>query len=58
MKFVETFRVVGLDDDLNLKEFFKALIEKKYIWYVKLTLGSMETWNQMCKMFEEKFFST
>ncbi|EOX99301.1 Uncharacterized protein TCM_007935 [Theobroma cacao] len=58
MKFVETLGVMGLDDDLKLKEFSKSLIDKVYTWYVNLTLGSIDYWNQMCRMFEEKLFST
>ncbi|EOY00436.1 H0502G05.11 protein [Theobroma cacao] len=58
MKFVETLGVAGLDDDLKLKEFSKSLTEKAYTWYVNLTPGSVQSWNQMCRMFGEKFFST
>ena len=43
MKFVETLRVAGLDDDLKLKEFSKSLTKKAYTWYVNLTPGSIET---------------
>ena len=58
MKFVETLGVAGLDNDLKLKEFSKSLTGKAYTWYVNLVPGSVESWNQMCKLFEEKFFST
>ncbi|EOY21293.1 H0502G05.11 protein [Theobroma cacao] len=30
MKFMETFRVAGLDDDLKLTEFFESLTKKAY----------------------------
>ncbi|OMO61386.1 Ubiquitin-conjugating enzyme, E2 [Corchorus capsularis] len=58
MKFVETLGVPGLDDDLKLKEFSKSLTEKAYTWYVNLVPGSIESWNQMCRQFGEKFFPT
>ncbi|MBA0597633.1 hypothetical protein Gorai_007434, partial [Gossypium raimondii] len=58
MKFVETLGVVGLDDDLKLREFSKSLTEKAYTWYVNLKPIFVESWNQMCAIFGEKFFST
>ncbi|EOX99437.1 H0502G05.11 protein [Theobroma cacao] len=58
MKLVKTLGVVGLEDDLKLKEFFKSFTEKAYMWYVNLTLSSVDYWNQMCRMVGEKFFST
>ncbi|EOY32830.1 H0502G05.11 protein [Theobroma cacao] len=57
MKFVEILKVAGLDDDLKLKELSESLTEKPYTWYVSHTLGFVESWSQMCPMFE-KFFST
>ncbi|EOY14143.1 H0502G05.11 protein [Theobroma cacao] len=47
MKFVETFGVACLDDDLKLKEFLEFLIEKAYTWYVNLTPDLVDFWNQV-----------
>ncbi|MBA0693913.1 hypothetical protein Goari_004253 [Gossypium aridum] len=58
MKFVETLGVVGLDDDLKLREFSKSLTEKAYTWHVNLKHIFVESWNKMCAIFGEKFFST
>ena len=58
LKFIETLEVYGFNDDLKLKEFSKSLSEKANTWYVNLPLGSVDSWDTMCKMFLEKFFST
>ncbi|EOY32609.1 H0502G05.11 protein [Theobroma cacao] len=38
MKFVKTLGVIGLNDNLKLKEFSKSLIEKVYNWIVLIPL--------------------
>ncbi|EOY08625.1 H0502G05.11 protein, putative [Theobroma cacao] len=43
MKLVETLGVIGLDNNLTLKEFSKSLTEKAYTWYVNLTLNLVDS---------------
>ncbi|OMP00330.1 reverse transcriptase [Corchorus capsularis] len=56
--YVTKDQLQSLDDDLKLKEFSKSLTGKAYTWYVNLIPGSIESWNQMCTQFGEKFFPT
>ncbi|MBA0607164.1 hypothetical protein Godav_019507, partial [Gossypium davidsonii] len=58
MKFVETLGVARLDGDLKLREFSKPLTNKACTFYVNLKPSFVESWNQMCVIFGEKFFST
>ncbi|MBA0580713.1 hypothetical protein Gorai_022919 [Gossypium raimondii] len=58
MKFVETLGVARLDGDLKLREFSKSSTNKACTLYVNLKPSFVESLNQMCVIFREKFFST
>ncbi|MFQ6622000.1 hypothetical protein Gotur_001819, partial [Gossypium turneri] len=56
--FVTKEELQRLDGDLKLREFSKSLTNKACTLYVNLKPSFVESWNQMCVIFGEKFFST
>ena len=42
--------------ELCLREFAKSLVDRVYIWYTTLRLGSIKTWDEMMERFCAKYY--
>ena len=55
-KFIDTFGLYAIKEDLCLREFSKSLCDRAYTWYIGLKLGSIRTWDDMVDVFCTKYF--
>ncbi|XP_021860377.2 uncharacterized protein [Spinacia oleracea] len=57
--FIETCNNAGTEGDLLVKQFVRSLKEVAFDWYTdELAPGSIDSWDQMEKMFLNRFFNT
>lgn len=55
-RFVDAMGPFAYNPELCLREFSKSLIDRAYIWYLNLKLGSIQDWDHLVNMFNSKFF--